>query len=142
MRSGDFTHELPHDYMTEVLTRLHASISDFTKLVEDKSHRVNEFQGMGLNGESVTQIQVFPDYDMYDEIIESVMVTGPASTAFTLNLGKRAWTTVLTNAQGIFLVTPLRMKLGRNDTRILNSATAGNWTLELTGYADIDYRYK
>lgn len=141
-RTHDFSDDTPPDYMHEVLTNLKKAISDFTMLVEDQSHRVNEYQGMSLNGESLLQLTLSPDYDMLDEIIESVTVTGPPTTAFTLNLGKRAWSTLVLPASGILIIAPVRMSLGRNDVRMLTSAVAGNWTLELTGYADTRYRYK
>lgn len=130
------------NWLREAVTRFDRSLSDLTTLIEDTSHRVDEFQNLPTTGApNVTQIQTFPDYDIYAEIIESVVVTGPAGTAYTLQLGKRIWTLQMP-AAGIYVIAPLKLSLDRDDARILTSNTAGDWTLELMGYADIRYRYK
>lgn len=130
------------EYFAELFTNMRKHLNDLTGLIEDTSHRVDEYQVMPLTGAGgITQLTLTPDYDTYPEIITAVLVTGPATTAFTVNLGKRAWT-LQTNAQGFVILAPLKLSLGRFDQRVLNSITAGAWSLELMGHADIGYRYK
>lgn len=247
----------PEEWWDQVVTRFMQSISDLSGLIEDHSHRVDEYQVQALGtNESVLSVQTTPDYEMYPEIIESVIVTGPSvatttsptqgtvgnnaaiaaataggvalpsvndslsgfdiqlstvgtaamtvtvsnvtggpytytiptgqqslsvrypvplngfsgppqiawsstasavgnasiygianvaatatSTPFTLVLGKRSWNLNLPPS-GILVIAPVKFSLGRNDTRLLTSATAGDWGLELSGYADVTYRWK
>lgn len=142
-RAQDETPVGEEGWLREAVIRLERSISDATSLIEDNSHRVDEFQNLSSVAESVTSVQTTPDYDMYDAIIEAVVVTGPTTgnVPFTLQLGKRIWSLQLP-ATGILVLSPLKMSLGRDDQRLLTSATAGPWALELMGYADIRYRYK
>lgn len=128
------------DWLHEELQQFRKAIGDLTKLIEDTSHRVDEYQTQAINESNLT-IFTTPDYDVYPEIIEAVMVTGPTNTAFTLQLGKRLWT-LTTSAVGFFFIGPLKMSLDRDDSRVLTSATPGNWSLELMGYADVRYRFK
>jgi hypothetical protein len=108
-------------------------IADVTKPVDEYStgQEWNETQ-------SVTSVIVNPQFDKSSERIECVIVTGPASTAFTLSLGDRTWN-VLTDARGLFSINGCGILLDKNDNRKLTATTAGNWTLELTGYADERY---
>jgi len=130
------------EWLHEVLTNLVRSLSALSGLIQDESHRVDEYQVMSLTGDPTNNtIQLQPDFDTYPEIIEAVVVTGPVTTNFTLNLGKRAWF-LNTFADGLVLISPLKLSMDRNDIRLLTSAQAGNWSLELMGYADIRNRYK
>ncbi len=140
--------ENPPDWLREVVTRFERSISDLTSLIEDRSHRVDEYQVQGLNATSLTTLQVSPDYDLFDEVIESVVVQGPTTPspatvgpAFTLKLGRRVWSLLLPPT-GILVIGPLHINLDRNSDRYITSAVAGDWSLELMGYADVRYRYK
>lgn len=130
------------DWVDGAVSRFLAALGDLTKLIEDTSHRVNEYQVQGLlspEGNNFT-IQVTPDYEV-PEIIESVIVTGPPATAYTLQLGKRQWDLTMP-ASGIQVIAPVKLSLDRDDQRIVTSSTAGNWTLELCGYADFRYTWK
>lgn len=140
MRASEEEQKLPEEWLEHSLRRLTQSLSDFTSLIEDRSHRVDEWQAQSL-ADNVTTVQTFPDYE-FDAIIESVVITGPTATpAFTLQLGRRYWNLTLP-ASGILVISPISITLSRDSTRQLTSATAGNWTLELMGYADTRYRYK
>lgn len=143
-RTRDATPEMTPEYLYEVFTRMAASMSDFTSLIEDTSHRIDEFSNQGTVVENVTTIQTFPDYDAFPIIVTSVLVTGPsnaAGTAFTLQLGKRNWQLVLP-VTGIIPIAPVYFSMNPQDPRVLTSATAGNWAMEIMGHADIRYRYK
>lgn len=131
------------EWLREAVRRFERSLSDLTSLIEDNSHRVDEYQNLSPASGGNLQVQTQPDYDVYPEIIEAVIVTGPTTggVAFTLQLGKRIWP-LLMPAAGIIVIAPIKMSLDRDDLRQVSSATAGDWTLELMGYADIRYRYK
>jgi hypothetical protein len=64
-----------------------------------------------------------------------------AGTAFTLKLGKRVWNLNLP-ATGILVIAPVSFSLSRSDDRQLSSATSGDWSLELTGFADYTESYR
>jgi hypothetical protein len=129
----------PASKMTLVaLNRLEKGIAALARTAQDVSHVVDEYSTEPVIADNLLTVTVQPEYDKMAERIESVIVTGPPSTAFTLLLGDRSWF-VLTDARGLFHVPYAGLLLGRNDQRQLSSAVAGNWTLELTGYADERY---
>ncbi len=101
--------------------------------------RVDEYQIVGgYAGDSTAIVEVQPQFDTIAEMIESVLITGPVSTAFTVQLGDRNWT-LTTNTTGLAVIAPVGIMLTRNDRRLLTGASAGNWTLELMGHADERY---
>lgn len=142
-RAADQTPIGDENWLKEAIVRFERNLSDLSSLIQDNSHRIDEFQNQSQVAEAVTSIQTFPDFDMFDAIIEAVVVTGPTTgnVPFTLQLGKRQWSLQLP-ASGILVLAPLKMSLGRDDQRVLTSATAGPWALELMGYSDIRYRWK
>jgi hypothetical protein len=125
-------------YALIAIDRLEKSLGPVSRMIADVSHPVDEYATESVLDGGVTTVTVYPEYDKMAARIECVIVTGPPSTAFSLQLGDRAWT-VLTDASGKFQVFGSGMLLGRNDQRILTSTTPGNWTLELTGFADERY---
>jgi hypothetical protein len=56
-----------------------------------------------------------------------------------MQLGRRVWNLQLPPT-GILVIAPIQLKLDRNSTRELTSATAGDWAFELMGYADTGRR--
>lgn len=81
-----------------------------------------------------TTVSVIPDFSPSAECITEVLVTGPVTTAFTLQLGDR-FMQLSTDATGKCLLSPVQMILKSTSQRLLASATAGNWFLHLSGYA-------
>ena len=57
------------------------------------------------------------------------------SSEFTLQLGKRTWQLALP-ASGVLVIAPIKISLDRSDTRKLTAANAGDWAVELCGYAE------
>ena len=129
---------VPERYSLIALNRLEKVLGPLSRAIADVSHPVDEYATESVLQGGVTTVTVYPEYDKMAARIECVIVTGPPSTAFTLQLGDRAWN-VLTDISGKFQVFGSGMLLGRNDTRVLTSTTPGNWTLELTGFADERY---
>jgi hypothetical protein len=125
-------------YLLIALNRLEKQFGPVVRKIRDVSKPVDEYSTESVVIDNVTTVTVFPEYTHMAERIESVIVTGPASTAFTLTLGDRSWD-VLTNVSGLFQILGAGLLMSFNDTRSLVSATAGNWTLELTGFADERY---
>jgi hypothetical protein len=128
----------PPGWLQEVKEEVLQSLDNLARLVQDRSHRVDEYQVQEISA-SVSQVQTSPDYEI-DQIITSIIVTGPANTAFTLNVGRRNWN-LTTPATGILVISPIMISLGRSDNRTLTSATPGNWTLELMGHTESKYRW-
>ena len=101
------------------VNRLEKGIAALSRTVQDTSHSVDEYSTESVIADNITSLTVFPEYDKMAERINSVIVTGPPNTAFTLNLGDRSWD-VLTNTQGLFQVMGAGILLARNDTRTLS----------------------
>lgn len=116
----------------KILAGLARQLQDFTKPVDEYSI-VSSYTPAGE-----VAIEVLPTYDTINEKIESILVTGPVTTAFTLQLGDRTWT-LTTDVSGKVILAPVAVMLARNDRRLLTSATNGNWNLELMGHADERY---
>jgi hypothetical protein len=112
------------------------------KLIENRSTPVDDYQIEGgvnlaqLDPQANSGVQVLPEFEC-DERITGIIVTGPPTTTptFNLQIGERIWTLQLP-VTGILVISPISLTLNRNDLRVLTSATAGDWTLELFGWAD------
>jgi hypothetical protein len=124
-------------YMLVALNRLEKILGPLSRKVADITKPVDEYSITGIYNQvtSLNEITVFPQFDKSAERISYVLVTGPPTTAFTLTLGNRTWN-VLTDATGTWQVHGAGIMLDKNDSRILQSATAGDWSLELCGFAD------
>lgn len=120
-------------YIALALVHLHEQLGEAAKLLEDKSRPVDTYRPQSLIADSETVITVLPAFEI-NEVIESIIVSGPPS-AVTLQLGDRVWPLTIP-ASGILVIAPIALRLGRNDTRQLVAAVAGDYTFELMGYAD------
>lgn len=129
---------LSNGFLANAINKLLSALGDLSDMIIDQNHSFDEYQPNGvLDPDSgITVLTVQPEYE-YGALCTSVLVTGPPSTAFTLQIGKRAFTTLLTDATGKFELGPVLFSLTRNDIRQLTSATPGAWTLELMGYAQV-----
>lgn len=124
------------NYMVVAVSRIQKILQALSRQLQDFTKPVDEYSIVGgYSPSNESTIEVLPTYDTINERIESVFITGPVSTAFTLQLGDRNWS-MTTDATGKVVIAPVAILMGRNERRILTSATAGNWTLELMGHAD------
>jgi len=120
MRTQQDETPLAEEWWHEVLRNAERSLSALTGLVQDKSRRVDEYRVQSLAGETLTIETWQPDYDMFDEIIEAVIVTGPAQPQSGLtNTGTQ---TSATAGQVIAQVT-----------NIPQGAYQVQWTVQLGG---------
>jgi len=76
--------------------------------------------------------------DQWSNIVLTFCYSG-VGTGFNLQLGKRSWQLLLPET-GILLISPIQVKLGRSDQRNLIASVAGDWSLELMGYAETGRR--
>lgn len=129
---------VPMKFVALALIHLRNQVEKIARMVVDQSKRVDEYQVQTLTIEAdatvTNPLEVLPVFEV-GEIIESIIVTGPAG-AFTLQLGDRVWNLVMPASQFFFIGAPMGMMLSRNDRRLLSSSVAGEWTLELMGRAD------
>lgn len=124
------------NYMIVAVSRIQKLLAGLARQLQDFTKPVDEYSIVSSYtpaGEAT--IEVLPTFDTVNERIESIIVTGPVTTAFTLQLGDRTWT-MSTDATGKVVIAPVAILMSRNDRRILTSATNGNWNLELMGHAD------
>ena len=129
--------EAPNQYIVKGLLKLHEQANNLARMADDRSRPVDEYRVQTLVPDSELTITVQPQYDYMPERIESVIVTGPAG-AVTLQLGDRTWALTIP-ASGILVIAPVSFLLSRNDYRQLTSATPGDYSLELMGWADERY---
>lgn len=123
----------PMKYMALALVHLRNALAKLPKMIEDQSRPVDEYRVQSNAADSVTQINLPPQWET-PELIKSVLITGPAGTV-TLQLGQRFWTLTVP-AAGFILIAPLFLQLARDEPRILTPAVPGQYTLELMGHAD------
>lgn len=100
----------------------------------NEAARVEEYAGESQEGPTGETILIaVPDFER-TECITEVLVTGPVTTAFTLQLGDR-FMSLSTDATGKCLLSPVSFSLGATAHRQLVSVTNGDWFLHLAGYA-------
>lgn len=135
----DIEMEPGQKYHLVALARIERVLETIARKLVSQSKYVDEYQIVGgYSAISTATVEVMPQFDTMNELITSILVTGPVSTAFTLQVGDRNWG-LTTDARGLAVIAPVVIMLGRNDRRILTSVTPGNWTLELMGSADERY---
>lgn len=130
--------QAPLKYNALALIHLRNEIERLANLIVDRSRPVDEYNVQTLVAEALpqgNQLILQPQFET-GEIIESIVITGPAAGTATLQLGDRAWPIVIPASQILFIGAPLVLGLSRNDNRILTATTSGEWSLELMGYAD------
>ena len=128
-------------YVLVSLARIESHLLSIARQIEDRTKLVDEYEVNSVyitpatGEESIATVEVLPQFDTIAEKIESVIITGPVSTACVLQLGDRLLN-LSTDATGKVLISPVAFLLNRSDRRILTSSTQGAWTLELMGIAD------
>jgi hypothetical protein len=129
--------EAPNQYIVKGLLKMHEQLQNLARQADDRSRLVDEYRTQTLVADSEMTVTVQPQYDLMPERIVSVIVTGPAGIV-NVQLGDRYWTLTIP-ATGILVIAPVSFLLGRNDYRVLTSATPGDYGLELMGWADERY---
>jgi hypothetical protein len=127
--------EPPAHYLEYITTQVNRHLAAIENLLISQSHLIQETQGASYEGaEGLTTLNIIAEMNPASEVITEILVTGPASTAFTLQLGT-ALLTLLTDASGKLLLAPIQWILNAGDLRVLSSATAGQWYVHMAGYA-------
>ncbi len=124
------------NYMIVAVSRIQKQLAGLARQLQDLTKPVDEYSIVSsYSPAGEVAVEVLPTYDTINEKIESIIVTGPVTTAFTLQLGDRFWN-LSTDATGKVILAPVAVMLSRNDRRLLTSVTNGNWNLELMGHGD------
>lgn len=107
--------------------------------LKEVAETFDSYRPQSLGGESCTQLNILLDYELQEA--RTIVVTGPTilatgnnGTAFTLQLGGRAWQLLLPPTGILTERFNPGLLLKRSDLNQLISATAGNWAVEITGY--------
>lgn len=131
--------QAPAKYIALALVHMRNELAKLPQMIEDRSKPVDEYNVQSLAPESDavgSTLMLQPQYET-PEIIESVLVTGPAAGTGTIQLGDRLWPFVLPATGILFIGAPLGVCLSRSDLRVLTvTGTAGEYTFELMGHAD------
>jgi hypothetical protein len=115
---------VPTKYVLVALNRLEKILGPLGRKVEDITKPVDECSTQPVFADNLTTVTVFPEYDKVAARVETVIVTGPPSSPFTLQLGDRNWD-VATDVKGLFLVTGAGILLSRGDIRKLTATGNG-----------------
>ena len=68
----------PPDYLREVLRDFKLSLERMASWFESATREIDEYDVQQLPAESELTLTLVPTYEVYDELIQSVIVTGPA----------------------------------------------------------------
>jgi hypothetical protein len=124
------------EFVASNLIKLREALGELARQTENHGNLVDEYNTCTITGAaSESVLTVLPTYEYMPEKIISILVAGPPASSITLYLGDRVWPVLIPPA-GIMTIGPVALILGRNDLRQLQSATPGNYFLELMGFAD------
>jgi hypothetical protein len=137
--TADEPAEISNTRLMEMTHELTRSVERMARNIQDKSRRVDEKRVQTLAADSETQVILTPQFERLGEIIEAIIVGGSPAATCTVKLGERVWNLTIP-ATGILVIAPVGITLDYEDDRFLISTTAGEWFLELTGYADVRNR--
>lgn len=71
---------IPGNEFRNMITDLRKAWADFGNILEDRTHRVDEYQVQSLGPTSASTVTLQPEYEV-SEIIEAIIVTGPETSA-------------------------------------------------------------
>jgi hypothetical protein len=114
----------PTKYLLVALTRLERILGPLSRRIADVTKPVDEYSTESVTTDNLTTVTVYPEYDKAAERIEAIIVTGPPSAPFSLQLGDRNWD-ALTDVTGLFHASGLGILLSRGDDRILTATGTG-----------------
>jgi hypothetical protein len=132
----DVDQPLSVQFLMASWARIANGLKEMAQKMDDVSRPVDEYQASSFT-ESVTTLEVMPQFDQFSERISAILVTGPPAGVFNLKLGDREWLGLVIPNTGIITIPNISLWLSRHDRRVLTSVTAGDWNLELMGYADV-----
>jgi hypothetical protein len=126
---------VPERYLEWIVTKVHRHLEQLANEAIARARVVEEYtNGSFQSATQETILTLVPDYSPASERITSILVAGPTTTAFTLQLGDR-YLVMNTGTQGFVAIHGLCITLKPTSQRILTSATPGDWYLQLSGYA-------
>lgn len=119
-------------WMLNTLARLYGELKNLSKIVEDRTKPVDEFTPQTTMSTELT-LEIQPTYEIPVRVT-SILVTGPAGQTVTVTVGPRNWTVVIP-ASGVLVIAPISMIVNREDHRTITATVAGDYSLELMGWA-------
>lgn len=126
-------------FYAESSSQLAEAIQRLAQQIEETTRYVDEYGPTGNGATWLTSnVELQPQFENYSERIKYILVIGPPTAPFTLQLGDRFWN-LTTPATGL-LQWSADILLDRTHRRILSAATPGAWFLELTGETDVRIR--
>jgi hypothetical protein len=132
--------QISPEFIRAGLLRLQEALGTLARHIENRGNPVDEYNTTPITGAaSESTLTVLPTYEMMNEKIVGIIVSGPPTTSITIQLGDRQWPVIIP-ATGILVIAPIALILGRNDDRKIIAQTPGNYFLELMGYADSRFK--
>lgn len=125
--------EVPDRFLEYAMARLERHMASVNEYITALSRVTEESTADSATAQETT-LSTRAEYSPASARITSILVTGPVSTAFTLQLGGDTLS-LSTDVNGKCLLAPVVFTLAPRDPRTLTSDTAGAWYLRLSGYA-------
>jgi hypothetical protein len=125
--------------LVNALAAIERNLGAVARRLASRDRLFDEYQPQAFYANDVDSVSTLPvNPEFHYEVVQCIIVTGPVTgnVPFTLTLGARVWNLQLP-ATGILVMAPVLFRLKESDTRTLTSATPGDWSLELSGYADV-----
>lgn len=123
------------EYVAAGMLEMREALGTIARQSANRSNPVDEYNSAPITGTGTQSVvSVLPTYEYMPEMIESIIVCGPAGSV-TIQLGDRQWPVTIP-AAGIIVIAPVALILSRNDARQLTAQTPGQYSLELMGIAD------
>jgi hypothetical protein len=77
----DSPQAIPLDFLRESLSELAEAQRALARSIESAAHPVDEYLTQGVGPLTVSQLTLTPEYELYDELISHVIITGPSSAS-------------------------------------------------------------
>lgn len=86
-RVADDSEALSTAYLRESISELIEATRILARRLESEARRVDEYDSATLTPESITSLTLQPQFDRFAELIEKIIITGPASGQTSFQVG-------------------------------------------------------
>lgn len=110
--------KLSAGFLQNSVHALLGSLWNLARVVNNEEAFVDEYQLKTITADTENYVEVTPVFGKYDEVIRSILITGPPGGIAGIELGQRHFT-VTVPPSGVLHIGPIAMVLTRSDKRKL-----------------------